>query len=252
MPHLSSTPGRKFSATMSNFGASRQNRSRPACALRLSVTPRLFRFTALNSPWVLSGCCVRRPSAIPSGTRGPTVRQISGRWSASICTTSAPSSASNWVASVPDQACVNASTRTPSSGPAGPARRGSAGGLLDSPRSSSSSSASCSPKRGAERRSDQIGGSIRPGPPGARALRVLGAVGPSSCVRTKNLRSRSCSFSTSSSIDCRQPEMQRNSASAWNSGQRSISGSSRIAPARTADMSRAYRPPCGIRSSRAP
>ena len=210
------------------------------------MTPRLFRFTALNSPCVLSGCCVRRSSAIPSGTRGPTVRQISGRCNASICTTSAPSSASSCVASVPDQACVNASTRTSLSGPAGPAPRGFAGGLPVSPRSSSSSSASCSPRRGAGRRSDQIGGSIRPGPPGTRASQ------PSSCVRTKNLRSRSCSFSTSSSIDCRQPEMQRNSASAWNSGQRSIAGSSRIAPARTADMSRAYRPPCGIRSSRAP
>ena len=150
---------------------------------------------------------------MPGGTRPPTVRQMSGRRSASICTTSAPSSDNNCVASVPDHACVKASTRTPPSGPAETPPLGAPGApdataVADDWANSRRSASLCSPSRGAGRGADQIGGSIRPGAPAARTAR------PSMLVCATNPRSASCSFSASSSTDCRQPEMQRSRASA--------------------------------------
>ena len=129
---------------------------------------------------------------------------------------------------VPDQACVKVSTRTPAKGASPPPGRGIAA------RSPDSHSARSEPiSSGAERRCDQDGGVSGAASPGPRAV-------PSPIpVETKNFRAANCSFSSSSRAFITQPEMQRNSASLWNSGQRSIPASSRATPACTSERSRA-------------
>ena len=106
---------------------------------------------------------------------------------------------------MPLQACVNVSTRTPSSGPDEVARERDA----DAPplERGSGGSIPAAPNRGADLRNAQLGGDIGCGSPEARTD------SPSISVCTTNPRAASCSFSANSGIDCKTPEMQRSSAS---------------------------------------
>src|ERR1700760_4922952 len=104
-PRRCSTPGRKFSTTMSARSTRARNSARSAGAFRSNATERLLRFQIMNG-------------ALSPLTKGGMPRALSPAPGCSILTTSAPWSASIIAQYGPDRCEVRSSTRSPSSAPA--------------------------------------------------------------------------------------------------------------------------------------
>ena len=163
------------------------------------------------------------------GTGEPAPRHTSGRRTVSICTTSAPISASSSVQNVPAQACVKHSTRTPARGWP-PCCGGAASGGEDQ------ASAVCAPSFGADRRSAQgVSESLAIGPGAATAR-------PSTLVSSMKPRALNCSLSRSSRMFCTTPEMQRRFASPWKISHLPRTADAATRPSRTGRVSCWWRP----------